>query len=53
MATTGLDGKLRIWDLRNSFHPMISQNMSTVPTSLSFSQRGLLAMGLKNKVSVS
>jgi len=43
MASSGMDGTLRIWDLRNTFAPLTSVKMS-VASSLSFSQRGLLSL---------
>jgi WD40 repeat protein len=51
MATSGRDGSLRIWDLRNSFTPLSSVKVD-VASSLDFSQRGLLAMGTSSQALV-
>lgn len=51
MATGAMDGRLRIWDLRNSFTPLTSVSYGT-PTAISFSQRGLLAYSCANSTRV-
>lgn len=43
MATSGRDGSMRIWDLRNSYTPLLSVKVG-ISSLLQFSQRGLLAM---------
>jgi len=44
MATAGLDGQMKIWDLRT--YKMVSQYFTTKPaSSMHFSQKKLLAMG--------
>lgn len=47
MATSGRDGSMRIWDLRNSFTPLASVKVG-VASSLNFSQRGFLALATGN-----
>ncbi|ODN05098.1 WD repeat-containing protein 46 [Orchesella cincta] len=51
MATGGRDGLLRLWDLRNTFAPLTSVRVG-VPSSLNFSQRGLLAVGTGNQTMI-
>lgn len=51
MATSGLDRKLKIWDLR-TYKMLHSYGLSVGAGQLSFSQRGLLAAGLTNVVEV-
>ncbi|GJJ78052.1 U3 small nucleolar RNA-associated protein 7 [Entomortierella parvispora] len=51
MATAGLDGQLKLWDLR-SYKPMQEYFTPTPASSLSISQRGLLAVGFGPHVSV-
>lgn len=51
MATGGRDGLLRLWDLRNTFAPLASVRVG-VPSSLSFSQRGLLSVANGNQTMV-
>jgi len=51
MATAGLDGQLKLWDLR-SYKPMQEYYTPTPASSLSISQRGLLAVGFGSHVSV-
>ncbi|CAL8073039.1 unnamed protein product [Orchesella dallaii] len=51
MATGGRDGLLRLWDLRNTFAPLTSVRVG-VPSSLNFSQRGLLAVATGNQTMV-
>ena len=51
MATSGIDRKLKIWDLR-TFKQLQSYKTAVGPSSLCFSQKGLLAAGLGNVVEV-
>lgn len=51
MATAGLDGQLKLWDLR-SYKPMQEYFTPTPASSLSVSQRGLLAVGFGPHVSI-
>ena len=51
MATSGTDGRLKLWDLR-TFTPVHEYFTYHGATSLDFSQRGLLASGRLNKVEV-
>lgn len=51
MATAGLDGQLKLWDLR-SYKPMQEYYTPTPASSLSVSQRGLLAVGFGPHVSI-
>lgn len=43
MATSGIDNTVKIWDVR-TFKPIASYNTRSAATSLSISQRGLLAV---------
>ncbi|KAG0238570.1 Small subunit (SSU) processome component [Actinomortierella wolfii] len=51
MASSGLDGQLKLWDLR-TFKPLQEYYTPTPAASLSISQRGLLAVGFGPHVSV-
>lgn len=51
MATSGLDGKLRIWDNR-TYKPLQEYYTPTPVTCLNISQRGLLAAGHGPRVSI-
>lgn len=51
MVTTGLDGAVKIWDTRkwavlNEYH------FKKTPSSVSFSQKGMLGLGWGNHISV-
>ena len=51
MATAGLDGKLKIWDIRK--YETLQEYYTPRPaTSLSISQRGLLGVGWTSHVTV-
>ncbi|KAF9955859.1 Small subunit (SSU) processome component [Modicella reniformis] len=51
MATAGLDGQLKLWDLRN--YKSIQEYFTPTPaSSLSVSQRGLLAVGFGPNITV-
>lgn len=52
MATAGLDGKLKIWDIRK-YEPLQEYYSPRPATSLSISQRGLLGVGWTSHVTVS
>ncbi|KAI9187629.1 putative U3 small nucleolar RNA-associated protein 7 [Blastocladiella emersonii ATCC 22665] len=45
MATAGVDGQIKLWDLRNGFKPVHQYFSRAAVKDLSFSQRGLLAVG--------
>jgi len=51
MATSGLDRRLKVWDLRTN-KALHNYRLSFAASHLSFSQRGLLAAGLNNVVEV-
>ena len=51
MATSGVDRKLKIWDLR-TYKELHCFKMAAGPGQLSFSQRGLLAGSMGNVVEV-
>ncbi len=51
MATSGVDRKLKIWDLR-TYKELRCYKLGAGPGHLSFSQRGLLAAGIGNVVEV-
>lgn len=51
MATAGLDGKLKIWDIRK-YEPLQEYYSPRPATSLSISQRGLLGVGWTSHVTV-
>ena len=44
MATTGLDGRMKMWDVR-TYKQLQDYSTYTPASSLSISQRGLLAVG--------
>lgn len=45
MATTGLDGMVKVWDLRNNYQPVHHYRTARPARCISFSQRDLLAIG--------
>ncbi|KAI9313458.1 WD40-repeat-containing domain protein [Dichotomocladium elegans] len=51
MATSGLDGQLKLWDIRK-YEPLHEYRTHQPATSLSISQRGLLAVGWSSHVTV-
>ncbi|KAI8366692.1 WD40-repeat-containing domain protein [Radiomyces spectabilis] len=51
MATSGLDGQLKIWDIRK-FEELQSYYTPRPATSLSISQKGLLGVGWSTHVSI-
>ena len=52
MSTAGLDGQLKVWDIRK-FEVLQEYYTPRPATSLSISQRGLLGVGWSTHVSVS
>lgn len=50
MATAGLDGKLKVWDLRN-YNALYEYSTPRPAASISFSQRGILAVGFTGNIS--
>jgi U3 small nucleolar RNA-associated protein 7 len=52
MATSGLDGTMKVWDMRK-WAVVNEWTMQKPAQSLAFSQKGLLASGWGNHVSVS
>uniref|UniRef100_G1SVM8 BING4 C-terminal domain-containing protein n=1 Tax=Oryctolagus cuniculus TaxID=9986 RepID=G1SVM8_RABIT len=52
MATSGLDHQLKIFDLRGTFQPLSAQTLPQGAGHLTFSQRGLLAAGMGDVVSI-
>jgi U3 small nucleolar RNA-associated protein 7 len=51
IASSGMDRNVNIWDIR-AMKPLQSYRVRGVPTSLSFSHNGCLAMGIGNDVQV-
>lgn len=51
-ATTGLDRKIKIWDLRNNYTCLKTHTVNHVPDSCSFSQRDMLAVAIGNQFQV-
>lgn len=51
MATSGLDGQLKIWDIRK-YQPIHSYYSPKPAICLNFSQQGLLATGYTNNVTI-
>ena len=51
MATSGLDGQMKIWDLRNYKH-LNAYYTPTPATSLDISQSGLLGVGFGPRIQV-
>lgn len=45
MATSAIDGKLKLWDLRNGYAPLHTYSSHRPVSSIAISQRGLLATG--------
>jgi U3 small nucleolar RNA-associated protein 7 len=52
MATTGLDGQLKIWDIRK-FESVHDYYTPKPANALDISQMGLLAVGYNNTITVS
>uniref|UniRef100_A0A182W1F3 BING4 C-terminal domain-containing protein n=1 Tax=Anopheles minimus TaxID=112268 RepID=A0A182W1F3_9DIPT len=46
MATTGLDRKVKIWDIRQLEGPLETYHTNTAPSEIELSQRGLLALSM-------
>ncbi|KAI0244435.1 putative U3 small nucleolar RNA-associated protein 7, partial [Massospora cicadina] len=51
MATAGLDGKLKVWDLRE-YKPLYEYTTPRPAASIQFSQRGILAVGFTGNISL-
>lgn len=51
-ATTGLDMTIKVWDLRNTFDILKQHQVHQVPESITFSQRGTLAVATGKTVHV-
>ena len=51
MATSGVDRKIKIWDIR-MYQELKSYQVAAGPSQMTFSQRGLLAAGMGNVVEV-
>ena len=51
MATAGVDGDVRIWDIRN-FKPIHTYFSHAPASNLEISQQGLLAVGFGSRVQV-
>lgn len=52
LYTTGVDSKVNVWDIRNSYKPVSSTNIFGSASCTSLSQNGLLAVGTKNRVKI-
>ena len=52
MVTTGLDGSVKVWDTRK-WAVLNEWNFKKTPSSVGWSQKGLLAVGWGNHISVS
>jgi U3 small nucleolar RNA-associated protein 7 len=52
MATAGVDGSLRIWDMRTYREALTTLNAGSRVASLDFSQNGLLAVGHGPRVTI-
>lgn len=52
MATAGVDGSLRVWDLRTYREALTALNAGSRVSSLDFSQRGVLAVGHGPRVTI-
>jgi U3 small nucleolar RNA-associated protein 7 len=52
MATAGVDGSLRVWDLRTYREALTTLNAGSRVSSLDFSQRGVLAVGHGPRVTI-
>ena len=51
MATGGLDGRVKMWDVR-TFRVLQEYRLQQAPEALDISQRGILAMGFGTHVEV-
>ncbi|KAL3314884.1 WD repeat-containing protein 46 [Cichlidogyrus casuarinus] len=52
LATSGLEKKLKIWDLRNNYEPLSTVDLPINVDSLSYSQTGLLAASSGQSVQI-
>lgn len=52
MATTGKDARFKVWDIRNTYKSLYDYFTPTPATSSTFSDTGLIALGLGHEVHV-
>ncbi|XP_050534922.1 WD repeat-containing protein 46 [Daktulosphaira vitifoliae] len=52
MATTGLDRRLKVWDMRQFRGPLQEYKLRASPRSMVFSQKGYLALAINNVVDI-
>lgn len=52
MATAGVDGSLRVWDMRTYREALTTLNAGARVSSLDFSQRGVLAVGHGPRITI-
>ncbi|KAI8873582.1 BING4CT-domain-containing protein [Ramicandelaber brevisporus] len=52
MVTAGMDGKMKVWDIRNTFDCVHEYYTPTTASDLAISQRGLLAVSFGGNVSI-
>lgn len=52
MATSGMDRRIKIWDIRRLVGPLNDYKLRTSPRSMVFSQTGCLAVAINNVVDV-
>lgn len=52
MATTGKDARFKVWDIRNTYKSLYDYFTPVPATSSTFSDTGLIALGLGNEVQV-
>lgn len=52
LATTGLDCRIHIWDLRSMYKKVKSYYVPSTPCKLSISQEGLLAVGYSSRITI-
>jgi U3 small nucleolar RNA-associated protein 7 len=52
MVTTGKDCKMKVWDIRNTYKNVHTYFTAAPATSSSFSDTGLVAIGVGNEVQV-
>jgi U3 small nucleolar RNA-associated protein 7 len=52
MATTGKDSRFKIWDIRNTYSSLYDYFTPTPANSSSFSDTGLIAIGLGSETHI-
>ena len=52
MATAGMDGNVKVWDIRSTYRPVGQYRSMRPAVSLAFSQRDLLAVGFGHHVAI-